>query len=241
MNGASPAFHRLDYLGLRESVVTSIREAIHSGALRPGDRLFEAGLADQMGISRAPIREALRQLELEGLVEMSPRRGAAVARFSREDVLEVYSLRSALEGLACHLAVERASADDWRHLRELAERMRQAAQQGDLRTLVNYDLTFHGTLCEISGHRRLLKTWRSLEGQARVFLTWIEQIYGDLVETAEGHVPILDALECGDGNKAEALTRRHIMGAGNALSDLVRLESAGLSGTPSARGKYVRS
>lgn len=216
---AQSPFHRLDHVGLRESVAKSIREAIQSGALKPGERLVEADIAEQMGISRAPVREALRQLEGEGLVETAPRRATAVARFSRDDILEIYSLRAVLEGLASRLTTERASGEDCRRLRDAVQRMREAAARGDLPALVENDLAFHRMVCEMSQHRRLLASWLGLCHQARVCLMWIEQIYGDLMETAEGHLPLLDAIERGDGVGAEALFREHLVRSGKALAD----------------------
>lgn len=210
---------KLKHLGLRESVVQSIREAIQSGWLRPGERVVEADLAAELGVSRAPIREALRQLEQEGLLENVPRHGTVVVKFSPEDVLEIYSLRSVLEGLACRMAAERITEDDRQRLHGFVVRMREAAVDNDVAGFVDLDLRLHEALCELSCHRRLLNVWRSLNAQLRVFLFWKEQIYKDLMDAVDKHLPILDALDRGDGDAADNLIREHIMKSERQLVD----------------------
>ena len=119
------------YQPLRDMVFDVLMNAIMQGQLSPGERLLEVQLADEMGVSRTPVREAIRRLELEGFVVMVPRKGAYVAGLSIDDVESVYEIRTALETLAVRLAAQRMEAADYEQLDELAGKMQQTWQEGD--------------------------------------------------------------------------------------------------------------
>lgn len=121
-----------NYKPLRDVVFESLRKAIVEGSLKPGQRLMEVQLAEQLGVSRTPVREAIRKLELEGFVIMLPRKGAYVADMSVKDIIDVLEVRSALEGLAANLAAERMDEKEVENLKEISESLNVAMEGGNL-------------------------------------------------------------------------------------------------------------
>src|SRR5690606_19153041 len=134
------------YKPLRELVFEAIREAIIEGTLEPGERLMEAQLAEDLGVSRTPVREAIRQLELAGLVVMIPRRGAYVADISLKDVADVFEIRGALEALAASLAADRATDEEIQQLQSLLVEIERSVEARDVDLLVELDTRFHDQL-----------------------------------------------------------------------------------------------
>ena len=195
---------------LTDQALKEIREAIRTGKLKPGERLVEMQLAEEMQISRFPIREALRYLEKEGLVETRPFKGTHVFEFTEKDMEELYSLRSALEELAVRILVENLDNKKIKELETIVQAMQQASQIGNLDQMISEDLRFHQTICELSGHRKLLEVWQTLESQLQVFLT----IEKDFFETAylyvSTHDPIMDAIKQRNAKKAEKAIRDHL-------------------------------
>src|SRR4051794_15922744 len=137
-----------EFRPLSEEAYDVLRAAILSGRLGPGARLVEADIARQMAISRSPVREAVRKLEREGMVEYKPRRGTVVVGLSRADVADAYQLRAHLEGYGARLAATRATDAQLSELAMFIERMRDCAVAGDLAALVAADVEFHRSLCE---------------------------------------------------------------------------------------------
>ena len=183
-------------------VAGELRALILRGELRPGERLIEERLTERFGISRPPLREALRLLEHEGLVQRQPRRGAIVTPLSAGDVREICSLRWALERLALELAVP---IDDPRRLaplREALAAMRVAATAADPEALLDANWRFHLELCSLPGHRRLLTAYASLMQQLRVCmainLRFREALTGDPVDSVRRHERLLALIEAGD-------------------------------------------
>ena len=205
-----PVFSRQKRATLTDQALKEIREAIRSGKLKPGERLVEMQLAEEMQISRFPIREALRYLEKEGLVETRPFKGTHVVEFTEKDMAELYSLRSALEELAVRILVENLDDKKIKQLETIVHAMQQASQTGNLDQMISEDLRFHQTICEMSGHRKLLEVWQTLESQLQVFLT----IEKDFFETAylyvSTHDPIMDAIKQRNAKKAEKAIRDHL-------------------------------
>ena len=206
----SPVFSKQKRATLTDQALKVIREAIRSGKLKPGERLVEMQLAEEMQISRFPIREALRYLEKEGLVETIPFKGTHVAQFTERDMEELYSLRSALEELAVRILVENLDDKKTNELETIIQSMQQASQTGNLNQMISEDLRFHQAICELSGHRKLLEVWQTLESQLQVFLT----IEKDFFETAylyvSTHDPIMDAIKQRNVKKAEKAIRDHL-------------------------------
>jgi DNA-binding GntR family transcriptional regulator len=207
---------QLNNKSLRERVLDVLREAILHGDLKPGQPLIETDLAAQLGVSRAPLREAIQVLNKEGLVETIPYHGTTVRRLSTTDIEELYSLRGALEAfaisriIACqdHAAV---AAD----LHAIYEHMLQAANMGDLKRVNEIDRDFHDALIHATGHRLLITTWRSVSLRVRQIMALRNMRNSDLKQVAYNHQPIIEALAVGDAVKAEVLIKAHVASAGD--------------------------
>ena len=203
---------------LSDAVVLSIRDALTSGHLKPGQRLLEVEIARQMGISRAPVRGALRQLEQEGLVVSRPHRGTFVATLSPTDAREVYSLRAALEGQAALLVCQSATDAQLGELLTLAQAMVPPAQANDLLGLTEQDICFHRRLCELAGQTRLLNVWLSISTQIRVFITITQRIYLPPLEISRRHVVLAETIAARDAEAARSLITEDIVEVGEYVA-----------------------
>lgn len=225
-----PELSEVPHKSLREAAYAAIREAIVTGALRPGQRLVEVDLAQRLGISRAPVREALRLLESEGLVVAEPHRGAHVARFSRKDLWEIYTLRAAVEGLAVRLVATRPPVEVLRRLEDLVEQMKEAAACGERETLTDLDLEFHRTICQATEHRRLLEAWEGMSAQVRMFVTITSRYRLPPEQLVRYHEEVLEAIRRRDAHGAEALLTKHILEYGERIADFLEPPQEDLSG-----------
>lgn len=205
-----------------EKVGAALRSHILSGALRPGTRLIESQLAEQLGVSRAPVREAFLVLEPEGLVISEPGKGTFVAEISADDLREIYTVRSVLEGLAMRLAAERIGKDELAQLSHIVERMKEAASRHDPAQVIELDLEFHERIWKLSGHRRLYEVLSNMIGPIRMFLALNTQVYEDLVDNAMEHVELLEVLSSGHKRKAEKFMTKHIEEAGERNIDYLK-------------------
>lgn len=205
---------------LRTDAYEALREAILLGQLRPGERVVEAEIARQMGISRGPIREAVRQLEQDGLVEYQPRRGVIVAELTRERVLDAYAVRAQLEGLASRLAAEHIVPAGLAHLETLLETMRTHADADDATALLQTDVQFHEYICTVAGNRVLLRLWTSLGPHAWTLFSGAQQRgHTTLAALADRHQPIIDALRSRDVDEAERVGKEHTLGIARGVLD----------------------
>jgi DNA-binding GntR family transcriptional regulator len=187
---------------LGAEVTHALRQAILSGRYRPGDHITETVIAQQMGVSHGPVREALRELESEDLLVIEPHRGAFVKSFTATDIREVYQFRSAIETAAVTLAIQRLTEADLAQLEVLIEQMRQASATGDVDGLIELDLEFHRRLCERSGNQRMYEAWLRLASPIRLFLTMAVPRHLSPRDQAESHPPIVDALRRHDAAAA---------------------------------------
>ena len=195
----------------RHVIVRALRRAIELGELVPGDRLVERDLAARMGISRGPVREALRQLEQEGLVVSYPYRGTVVAEISAEEVEHLLvPIRLVLERFAVRHALARLSSADLMTLASLASSMRAAAHSGDLATVVETDVAFHELLLERADQPHALQLWRTIAPRVRAYFHRDTGRHETLEEIADGHDELLTALRGGDVDEVEAVLARHI-------------------------------
>lgn len=197
---------------LTEDVIPRLREAILNGHFGPGERLRENLLAQSMQVSRGPVREALRQLEREGLVVMQPQRGACVARLSRTDLDEVYSLRLALERLAVQEAVRHIEPPLLAELQAVVDLMNNKAVNGVTeQEAAEIDMRFHEILYKASKHQRLFECWTNLKPQIHIFLLSRTVVSLDFQEAiVRGHQDIVHALAARDEKIAVALIEDHI-------------------------------
>ena len=197
---------------LSDEVLESLREAILGGRLAPGEQLRENLLAELIGVSRGPVRDALRQLEREGLVIMRRNRTAFVARLSRQDVDEVYSLRNALECLAVQYACRNATDADWNEMQAVIDAMGAYTDHGMTeQEAAELDLRFHDVLYQAGKHQRLVGCWSDLRPQIHVFLLTRNVANADFRDVAvRGHQEILDALKDRDENRAVSIIEKHL-------------------------------
>ena len=192
---------------LREQIRELLLERILKGELQSGDRIVELQIAQELGTSQAPVREALRELQSLGFVEHEPYRGTRVRRITEEELAEIYPVRAALEELAAQDAASRLDGKVEELEREF-EAMREAASSDDLQELAAHDATFHRLIVEAAGNKVLLDTWRTLRVEARVVVTALKTDI-DLQELAELHRPLLEALKEGSPEKAGGALRQH--------------------------------
>lgn len=206
---------------LRHRAATRIHDLILRGTYPPGTHLTETELAAHLGISRGPIREAIQELVRLGLVVTIPNRGAFVVQWSVEDVIEVFSVRSVLEGLAAQVAVRRLPTDQLvPPLERTINGMRDAARSDQLMNLVELEMAFHQTLARSSGNKRLIRMHDDLSAQIRMLIAAAEvrfRLYDDLAEIPELHVPTLNALRSGDAEAAKKEAEEHVRRAGERL------------------------
>jgi DNA-binding GntR family transcriptional regulator len=193
-----------------------LRRSILEGEYGPNERLVEGQLAEKLGVSRTPIRQALTMLEAEGLVEITPNKGAVVCSFSIDDVWDIYDLRAVLEGHAARRAAGRIHANELLRLREVAEAMEEvsperfADHQEESRWLVATNQKFHGTIVSASHNGRLEKLIRRTVEVPLMFKAFFW--YGSRERAISNHYhrQILKALEAGDGERAEIIMREHV-------------------------------
>lgn len=210
-------FPSLQQSTLRMSALNAIRESILGGALQPGQQLVQAEIAAQMNVSRAPVREALRQLEEEGLVESLPYRGTFVSRVTRRDILELYSLRGTLESMAARLAISRCRDQDVAELEAIVIRMTEAANVGDLQALNIADVEFHTQLCILSDHRYLIRSWKTSTNLIRRILSFRNRLNTPHV-VVDMHRPIVEAIRNRDAVAAQRAIEAHCIDSGEALA-----------------------
>ena len=157
--------HMDEYLPLRDVVFNTLRQAILKGELKPGERLMEIALAERLGVSRTPIREAMRKLELEGLVVMIPRRGAQVANITEKDLNDVLEVRIALENMAIKKACQNMTEDSMSKLWVAAKAFERTTAEGDLVKMAEADVAFHEIIYQASDNRRLIQVLNNLREQ----------------------------------------------------------------------------
>jgi DNA-binding GntR family transcriptional regulator len=196
-------------------VLERLRALILTGEYGPEERLIEEQLAERLGVSRTPVRQALTMLEAEGLVEITPNRGATVCSFSIEDVWDIYDLRAVLEGHAARRAAGRIERRELERLRELAREMEGLPGQFDdheeeIRALVALNQEFHGTIVEASRNRRLERLINRTVEIPLMFKAFYWYTSHERTISNHYHRQILEALENGDADRAEIIMREHV-------------------------------
>lgn len=202
--------HMDEYLPLRDVVFNTLRQAILKGELKPGERLMEIALAERLGVSRTPIREAMRKLELEGLVVMIPRRGAQVANITEKDLNDVLEVRIALENMAIEKACENMTEDSMSKLWVAAKEFERTTAEGNLVKMAEADVAFHEIIYQASGNRRLIQVLNNLREQIyryRVEYLKEEETRNLLVRE---HEEMTRALRDRDVKRAQEIVYEHI-------------------------------
>ncbi len=201
---------------LRQVVYERLKQAILEGQFEPGERLIETKIAERLGVSRVPVREALRRLEQEQLVSYSGK-GMVVSSITRDSIEEVYTVRAALEALVCRLAAQRLTRVDADCLRQVLERSRQALERNDLKTLLICDTEFHDTLMEIGGNATLRKLLAELRDSITRFRHASITLPDRPPEILRDHAAIAEAVIAGDATRAEKLVHDHLLEAAQRL------------------------
>jgi len=209
---------------LRQEVLTALRAAILSNEIKSGSRLLEAEVAAQMGVSRAPVREAIRQLEQEGLVEFFPHRGTLVVGVPEAEIDAIYEMRAVIEGRAMAAAARSATEADVEQLAALIEDMRTALQAHDIEEIADIDLRFHGLIVEVSGFTLLRRTWSSLDGLVRLRSYQALGLPGRaakyFLETGiTSHTILIDALRSRDPERSAEAGRQHVLEVPKILAE----------------------
>ena len=195
-----------------------LKDLIVSGELEPGARLVEAQIAEELGVSRTPVREALRRLIDEHLVSRDTTGALTVHRATQREIEDIYTIREVLDGLAARLAARRISETDLLWMTETIETMREAAAAEDAGEVVAANLTFHDVLYGAAGNPRLTRMGQELRDFVRLFSREPLAVAARAVEIAEEHAAILGALQDGDPERAEEASRAHVRSARENLA-----------------------
>lgn len=213
-----------DYLPLRDVVFNTLRQAILRGELKPGERLMEIQLANKLGVSRTPIREAIRKLELEGLVLMIPRRGAEVAEITEKSLRDVLEVRGALEELAVKLACQKITDEQITELRVADKEFEQALNSGDVTVYAEADVKFHDVIYHATDNQRLIQLLFNLREQMyryRVEYLKREEAHGTLLME---HKKIIETIANRDMDAAVDAVCQHIDNQVSAVIDTIRMK-----------------
>ncbi|MEV4539201.1 GntR family transcriptional regulator [Asanoa sp. NPDC049518] len=210
-----PAKIGAQHLPLRDQVLAALRKGIISGDYPPGERLTEDRLAEDFGVSRNPVREALRVAEAEGFVVILPRRGAVVASPSSATIHDIFAVRERLEPLAARLAAERATPTDVTSLRAVLEQAREATEAQNLRRVAELNSALHLQILEISGNPWLASIAKALY----LHVQWVFQLTAEVraPHSWDEHIKLVDAIESGNGDVAESVALAHV-GAASAAA-----------------------
>ncbi|MCD8222482.1 MAG: GntR family transcriptional regulator [Clostridiales bacterium] len=199
-----------EYLPLRDVVFNTLRQAILKGELKPGERLMEIQLADLLGVSRTPIREAIRKLELEGLVLMIPRKGAEVAKISEKSLRDVLEVRRSLEELAIELACQRITEEQIKALEEAQANFEEAVNNGDTMAMAETDEAYHDVIYQATGNDRLVQILNNLREQMyRYRLEYLKDTSKRQILIIE-HDHIVKAVRACSIQEARTAIREHI-------------------------------
>lgn len=204
----------IDTSGLRNQIEAQIRTAIVDGHLKPGERLIESAIAEQLQLSRAPVREALSALEREGIIDYLPRRGYFVVEFTPKDIEEIYSLRLLLEIGALRRAIHHFSEADIQKMQDIVETFGQIEEKWEQSRIADLDLSFHELICKAADHQRLYSVWDRMRMQTWMLMGVTTRTHFDHPQNhKQFHQKILDAILDQDVERAEMLLSEHIIDA----------------------------
>ena len=224
---------RLGRGSLRDDVRQYLRDAIIQGDLKPGEKIAEARLARELGLSQAPIREALRELEHVGLVVNHSHKGTFVRKITGRDAWEMYTLRAELEGMAARLALPELGPADYERLDDFIVQMVRVATAGSSDEFTQIDVVFHRFICERSGHTLLLRTWQSINPLNWTAVTVATLKHRTLSELAARHRAIVDAFRRGDVAEVESVMKDHVLAlASEVRRDLDAADQGGATTAP---------
>ncbi len=220
------SFNRLENEGnsgsLQERVFAQIQDDILNGKYKPGDSLVESKLSKELGVSRTPVREALKQLELKGLVESTPNKGTIVRGISNQDIYDIYTIRMKIEGLAARWAAEKITDDELAELKEAVELEEFFTMKNDISQLCKFDNSFHHIIFKASKSRPLIHTLSNFHYYLQRARSTSLSTPGRARKALEEHRAILQAIMDRDPERAEKLTEEHVR---NAMDNLLKKNS----------------
>lgn len=213
-----------EFLPLRDVVFNTLRQAILTGELKPGERLMEIHLANRLGVSRTPIREAIRKLELEGLVTMVPRRGAEVAQITEKSMNDVLEVRRALDALCVELACDRISDRELEQLKQACEGFEQAIKTQDAKQIAQADVALHDIIVQATGNQRLVQLINNLSEQMYRYRFEYIKDFSQHEKLVEEHRIIYESIVKKDKKTASMAAKLHIDNQEKAIIKQIRLD-----------------
>lgn len=213
-----------EFLPLRDVVFNTLRQAILTGELKPGERLMEIHLANRLGVSRTPIREAIRKLELEGLVTMIPRKGAEVAQLTEKSMSDVLEVRRAMDALCAELACERITEEDLSRLKEACEQFEQIISTGDVKKIAQADVELHDIILQATGNNRLIQLVNNLSEQMYRYRFEYIKDFSQHEKLVEEHRIIYESLVSRNKERATEAARTHIDNQKKAIIRQISLD-----------------
>jgi len=222
------------YQPLRDVIFETLRKAIVSGEIKPGERLMEVALAEQMGVSRTPVREAIRRLEAEGLVTMTPRRGTHVSEVSIKDMIDVLEVRAALDKLAAGLAAKRIKPSQMKALENIHKQFIAYVEKNNIEGAIRKDIELHDVIYSATGNSRLVSVVSSLREQIYRFrvLYMTDNIIAENVQ--HEHEEMLAALRANDEKLAAELAEKHIR---NQMETIIKIKGVNEGKTAKDNGR----
>ena len=215
-----------EFLPLRDVVFNTLRQAILTGELKPGERLMEIHLANKLGVSRTPIREAIRKLELEGLVTMIPRRGAEVAQITEKSMNDVLEVRRAVDALCVELACERISDEELERLRVACDEFAEQVKTKDVKKIAQADVALHNIIVEATGNQRLISLVNTLSEQMYRYRFEYIKDFSQHESLIEEHRVIYESIVKKDKKTAADAAKLHIDNQEKAIIAQIRLEKS---------------
>jgi DNA-binding GntR family transcriptional regulator len=210
---------RLDNRMLSDQVVSFLTAEVMFGKLRPGQRVNEAELARHLGISRNPIREAIRRLEERGMLISAPRRGTFVRSYNKKDIDDIFSFRLIVENFALEQGLASLTDRSLHEITDYVHAMEKAAHENDEPGLVGNDLAFHKRICELSDNRQTLHAFLNIQSELQIFITMAERRFESLLAAATDHWPVIDALASRNVARAKAAMTEHINDSWRRLAE----------------------
>jgi len=205
-----------------DMVVSQISRDIEDGTLRPGDPIDEAALSEKFGVSRTPLREAVRSLVNSGVLVTRPRKGASVRILTPKELIDLFEVSAELEGMACRLAASVLTDDHAELIKAALLECFSAAEVGDIKRYSTANLAFHKSIHVASGNEALLSHLERIQIQVNPYRFMPYEVRGRIAASAREHSDIVDAILAGDGNAAEALMHDHMMLQGKRLPSIVQ-------------------
>ena len=215
-----------DFLPLRDVVFNTLRQAILTGELKPGERLMEIHLANRLGVSRTPIREAIRKLELEGLVTMIPRRGAEVAQITEKSMKDVLEVRRTLDALSAELACERISPEEEEALKKACQNFEEAVKTKDAKIIAKADVALHDIIAAATGNQRLIQLINNLAEQMYRYRFEYIKDASQHERIIQEHRIIYESIVKKDKVAASEMAKLHIDNQEKAVIARIRMEQA---------------